>query len=112
VAELDGILDQIAARLEANEDVSELNAHWHFVVARSTHNPLLLMLAAAVVDLMRQADATGLVIHEGREQVLAAHRALVAAIRARDAERARTLMAQHIHDAADAVARSAEIEPG
>jgi DNA-binding GntR family transcriptional regulator len=65
-----------------------------------------------VVDLMRQADATGLVIHEGREQVLAAHRALVAAIRARDAERARTLMAQHIHDAADAVARSAEIEPG
>ncbi|HEY7061069.1 MAG TPA: FadR/GntR family transcriptional regulator [Chloroflexota bacterium] len=111
VADLEALLDQIAARLQADEDVSELNARWHFVVARSTHNPLLLMLAAAVVDLMRQADATGLVIREGRERVLAAHRALVQAIRERDGERARTLMAQHIHDAADAVMHEAEAAP-
>jgi GntR family transcriptional regulator, transcriptional repressor for pyruvate dehydrogenase complex len=112
VAELEAILDQVATRLQTDEDVSELNARLHFAVARSTHNPLLLMLAAAVVDLMRQVDATGLVIREGREQVLAAHRALVLAIRDHDSGRAHALMAQHIHDAEDAVVHSAAIEPG
>jgi GntR family transcriptional regulator, transcriptional repressor for pyruvate dehydrogenase complex len=112
LAELEAILDEVASRLQADLDVSELNARLHFVVARSTHNPLLLMLAAAVVDLMRQVDATGLVIREGRERVLTAHRALVQAIRERDSGRAQALMAQHIHDAEDAIAHATPVEPG
>jgi GntR family transcriptional repressor for pyruvate dehydrogenase complex len=112
LAELEAILNEVASRLQADADVSELNARLHFVVARSTHNPLLLMLAAAVVDLMRQVNATGLVIREGREQVLAAHRALVQAIRDHDSGRAHALMARHIHDAEDAIAHAKPVGPG
>ena len=98
IVEMQFLLDQIEARLQEGHDVSELSQRLHFAIARATHNALIVMHAAAMLDLRRQLPATGVADRAGRRRVLEQHRQIVAAIAAHDAPRARDLMEQHIRD--------------
>lgn len=104
IMELRFILDQIESRLRQGEDVSALNAQFHFVIARSSHNSLLTMLTASLIDLVQQISATGRKVRNHRPLALAQHRDLVEAIAVRDHVRARTIMEGHLHDMGEEVA--------
>jgi GntR family transcriptional regulator, transcriptional repressor for pyruvate dehydrogenase complex len=101
------ILDQIESRLRQGEDVSALNAQFHFVIARSTHNSLLAMLTASLLDLVRQISVSGLKVRDQRLHALGQHRDLIGAIAAHQPARAREIMGGHLHDMGEEVAHSA-----
>jgi GntR family transcriptional repressor for pyruvate dehydrogenase complex len=91
------VIEQLEARLQAGEEVAELNTHLHFLIACATHNALLLMLMTSLLDLVRRVTPQG---REIRAHTFVQHRALVEAINAGDSARARLLMDQHIREMA------------
>lgn len=89
------ILRGIAERLElsADHDVNiflEENANWHDALAAASHNELLSALATSVGGLMLDASRLeNFATEEVRQRVTRAHRRILDAIEAGDAERAR-----------------------
>jgi DNA-binding FadR family transcriptional regulator len=106
-------LEAICARSEESlaggeHDVSS-STEFHTRLARCTHNAALALLAEsfqaplqASLEQARRADP------EMGRRGLDEHRALVDAIRARDAERARTIMAEHLRRTARRVGASTQ----
>jgi DNA-binding FadR family transcriptional regulator len=88
-------LRAISARLDnsANSDVVvflEENANWHDALAAASHNPLLGTLATSVGVLMFEAShLANFATAEVRQRVCQAHRRILEAIDAGDAELAR-----------------------
>lgn len=107
LADLRFLLDQAEARLRVGEDVAGLNGHFHFAVARSTHNSLMLMLTASLLDLNREATESGIKVYEQRGRSLEQHRELTDAITARNERAAREIMERHLADMAAEVMQRA-----
>jgi DNA-binding FadR family transcriptional regulator len=94
---------RISARLEAAiDDVSRLaeeNALWHIAVAKAGHNPLLTAFMKSISNAISHPagveDDTSL-SREGRASLIRAHRRVVEAIAARDADAAERRMLRHL----------------
>lgn len=92
----------ISARLEgAIDDVPRLaeeNALWHIAIAKAGHNPLLTAfmksIAAAISHPGGERDAQ--LSRDGRAALVKAHRRVVEAIVARDADAAERRMLRHL----------------
>jgi len=88
-------LHSISVRLEeaARNDVPrflEENANWHSAIAVACHNDLLRAFSGSISDLMLEASRIeNFASDEVRELVIKAHRRILQAIEARDAETAR-----------------------
>ncbi len=78
--------------------------HWdsalHQAIAEATHNRLIIGLYTAITRARDQADWGALkrksLTHERREAYRREHRQIVAALRARDAEKAETALMGHL----------------
>ena len=85
------------------EGLRQAEIAFHAILARRCGNPLMAFSARFVVDLMSEMTITRNIIDPGGDRFhagnVAAHRALVAAFRAGDAERAERLMARHVEEA-------------
>ncbi len=92
----------ISARLEAAIDdlprLAEENARWHIAVAQAGHNPLLtaFMKSIAAAISHPSGDAHPELPREGRAALIKAHRRVVEAIQARDADAAERRMLRHL----------------
>jgi GntR family transcriptional repressor for pyruvate dehydrogenase complex len=97
VAALEEICDRADAALAAGAYDASLSAEFHLQLARCTHNGALVLLAETfqgpLVTSLRQARRAD--PEMGRLGALE-HRALVDAIRLRDADAARAIMAAHL----------------
>lgn len=95
--ELDGICDRAAATLRAGAYDVKLSAEFHTRLARATHNNAVALFAESfqgpLLASLRQAQR---VAPEMGKAGLREHRAVVDAVRVRDAEAAQRIMAEHL----------------
>lgn len=95
--ELEAICDRADAALAAGSYEPSLSAEFHTRLARCTHNDAIALLAESFRGPLAQSlhEAQRIDPETGLTGALE-HRALVGALRARDAEAARTIMAEHL----------------
>lgn len=93
------IANAAAATEAAGEDNAAFiaaNDRWHWAVAQSSHNPLLIAMVEAIGDLLHRSNVVGFVSAPVREAVIRAHARIEDAIRAGDPEAAARRMARHV----------------
>lgn len=97
IASLFALCDAAASAAPNSEEALELSAAFHVRMAESTHNGAIAMLVASLREpmLMSLRKAREVAPASGT-QGIAEHRAIVEAIRDRDADRARRVMSEHL----------------
>jgi DNA-binding FadR family transcriptional regulator len=96
-------LKQVLAEMESVKDVPEAFAagdtDFHRMLARTTYNPLLIILLDSIRDLMQEVRLM-VTRHPGlREQVMPDHHKILERVAARDPEGARQAMKIHLEHA-------------
>jgi GntR family transcriptional repressor for pyruvate dehydrogenase complex len=100
--QLEAILSAMEATTNAGR-TAELDAEFHYGVARATHNPLLVEVVEFSTTWLVATRQSGLQGRHRRALSRASHRALLRAIVAHDPEAAFAAMAQHIREVAEFV---------
>lgn len=102
---MEQILDGMRQNLELLQPSEDLDANFHLVVARATHNVVWLHLMQNIFDAMKEFQRgvwrAIYLTSEDQHQLFLHHQAVYQAINNRDAERARTLMLEHLGFAED-----------
>jgi GntR family transcriptional repressor for pyruvate dehydrogenase complex len=99
LAELRGILRQMAAAEGATTAFVVLDDGYHSALAKATHNPLLVLLCDSIGAIMHEVR---LQVHEHTELAQTAlpdHLQILAAIEAHEAEHAAAAMQKHLDNA-------------
>ncbi len=81
------------------EDRIEADLRFHRVLAEATGNPVFVLLLETLAGLLRESRRKTLA-YSGVESALQWHRAVFQAVRARDPNKAREAMQQHLRSAA------------
>jgi GntR family transcriptional repressor for pyruvate dehydrogenase complex len=82
--------------LDSADDYIAADIRYHLAIAAATRNPLLLHLMEAIRGRLTEMFGTVYRYPGGPEQSVAQHREIGAAIEARDSERARRLITEHV----------------
>jgi GntR family transcriptional regulator, transcriptional repressor for pyruvate dehydrogenase complex len=82
--------------VRSGREASARHTRFHFLLARASQSHLLAILISAILDLMTTFDASHPTTVAASAQVAIDHRNLLDALSARDPERARGLMQQHL----------------
>lgn len=98
IEQLRSICDRMAAILEENEAASQVDMEFHSALARATHNELHLVMLDAISDSLMEIRRSTFHAHGRAGIALAAHRAILERIAARDASGARASMRTHLDD--------------
>lgn len=89
-------LVEAMASPESREHYAELDRAFHQAIAQYTHNPLLAMLNEQIANLIAPSRSTALQTEERRQTSTAAHRRILAAIAAGDADGASREATAHL----------------
>ena len=81
----------------AGEGIVDEDSGFHVAIARATRNRMLIDLVGALTDALRQSRELSFRPPEAPRAAIADHRAILAAIRAGDAEAARRAMGAHLN---------------
>ena len=84
------------------DELVRLDVELHERIARAAHNPLLERLLATIAALAQESRGYTVHLPEVAQRTAGEHRSIVDAICARDPERARVAMGNHIHRIRDA----------
>lgn len=97
---LQQVLDAMQAAVGEKQPAEDLDANFHILIAKATHNVVWLHLMQSIFEAMKefQQGVWRAVYMTGEDQLtlFAHHAAVFAAIRDRDPERARTAMLEHL----------------
>lgn len=109
-------MEEIHARFERHRDdvpvYKAVNLEWHLAVARAGRNePLVALMEAIAQPILDAAGYREVTTDALRRDAVAAHRHIMAAIRARDGEGAFHHMAQHVGAYSEIARRALDI-PG
>jgi GntR family transcriptional repressor for pyruvate dehydrogenase complex len=99
-------LQRITAELESEADperAADLDAQFHHAIALATRNHVLVKLVETSMEVLNQTRRRNLQTPERRRLSRDAHRAILAAIEAGDAETAERAMTDHIRGVASLV---------
>ena len=112
LAELDAILEQQRRKVEAGFIALEEDTAFHNGIAEAARNTVMLRALDTLVDLLRQSRERSLQQHDRPAYSLAGHRRILAALRRRDPDGARTEMLRHLHDIEERVFDSTAEDEG
>lgn len=103
IASLSELLGEMARLIELNDEASreKLVANdvgFHAALAQATQNPLFVVLLNSVSDIMMEVRRLGLRVEDSRAGALEHHRAIFAAVEARDESGAREAMGAHLSE--------------
>lgn len=102
---MEKIIDGMRQNLETLQPSEDLDANFHIVVARATHNVVWLHLMQNIFDAMKEFQRgvwrAVYLTEEDQKQLFKHHQSVYQAINNRDAEGARTLMLEHLGFAED-----------
>jgi len=99
IAELTDILDKMEAVLDIPEAFVTVDADFHHGLAKTTHNPLLIILLDSIRDLMQEVRLLATRHPDLRQNVMPDHRKILAHLAANDPEGARQAMEEHLEHA-------------
>lgn len=98
---LEDILDGMERNLDSLKSSEELDANFHIVMARATHNFVWLHLMQMLLDAMKEFQQSVwravYLTSEDHNQLFKHHSRIVEAIRSRDPEAAREAMLDHLN---------------
>lgn len=111
LADLEAAYERIAGTLDDSvRDFHSIDFSFHMAVASCSKNRFMKEMLSAVEDLLVLLNVSAPVSRETRQQSIASSRELVDAIRAKDAEAARTIMYRHIADTGENIRRQHNCE--
>jgi len=97
---MEQIVDGMRQNLETLQPSEDLDANFHVVIARATHNVVWLHLMQNIFDAMKEFQRgvwrAVYLTEEDQKQLFSHHQGVYQAINNRDAERARILMLEHL----------------
>lgn len=100
IRKMEGIIEGMARNLDGMQPSEDLDANFHIVVARATHNIVWLHLMQTIFDAMkvfqRGVWRAVYLTEEDHRILYTHHKAVFEAIRDRDPERARDAMLAHL----------------
>jgi GntR family transcriptional repressor for pyruvate dehydrogenase complex len=96
IADLEELADKATAALQRPAQYSELDFKLHTRIVEATGNPIYLSLYASIADLLRESRRRTVQIPAARRRAHTDHLAIVAALRARDADGAALAMHHHL----------------
>ncbi|HTG81113.1 MAG TPA: FadR/GntR family transcriptional regulator [Geobacteraceae bacterium] len=97
---LEGIVSEMERNLEGFKPSQDLDAHFHIVIAQSTHNIVWLHLMQSIFDAMKEFQQSVwravYLTDEDHRTLFSHHREVYEAIRSKNPERARDTMLKHL----------------
>jgi len=99
IAELTEILDKMEAVLDIPEAFVTIDADFHRGLARTTRNPLLIILLDSIRDLMQEVRLLVTRHPDLRQKVIPDHRKILKRVAANDPKGARHAMEEHLKHA-------------
>jgi GntR family transcriptional repressor for pyruvate dehydrogenase complex len=99
IAELKAVLADMESVTDIPESFAAKDADYHRGLARTTHNPLLIILLDSIRDLMQEVRLLVTRHPDLREKVMPDHRKILERVAARDPEGARHAMEEHLKHA-------------
>jgi GntR family transcriptional repressor for pyruvate dehydrogenase complex len=97
---MEQIIDGMRQNLETLRPSEDLDANFHIIVARATHNVVWMHLMQNIFDAMKEFQRgvwrAVYLTEEDQKQLFLHHQGVYQAINNRDAERARILMLEHL----------------
>lgn len=97
---MEEIIDSMRQNLETLQPSEDLDANFHVVVARATHNVVWLHLMQNIFDAMKEFQRgvwrAVYLTEEDQKELFSHHQGVYQAIKNRDAEQARILMLEHL----------------
>lgn len=97
LAELRDILAAQAAKVKAGQSYAEEDTRFHERIGQAARNELLVTMLAVIWDVLRASREQWLQTNTRAHASVDAHRRILEALEAHDAEAARTAAAHHIH---------------
>jgi DNA-binding GntR family transcriptional regulator len=101
LARLEDLYDAMAEAWERGDDaeLARLNGDFHRAIASASNNSYAEGMLDDIRDVFERFRATALAAPRRREEAHAEHGELIAALKARDGERAKKLAIEHVHRA-------------
>ncbi len=103
LAAIELCLERMEQAVQRGEGTVEHDSAFHTAIARATGNQTLVQLVHAIADAISASRELSLQSTSAVQSALAAHREIVAALRARDPDRARAATARHLDAVEDSV---------
>jgi GntR family transcriptional repressor for pyruvate dehydrogenase complex len=103
ILEMEEILQRQEAKLALGESAMEEDAEFHYNVALASGNSVVLKVLDLLMDLLRDTRQRSLQVPGRQQKSLAGHRRILAAIKRRDGEAAKSAMRRHIEDVEEIV---------
>jgi GntR family transcriptional repressor for pyruvate dehydrogenase complex len=99
IAELNTVLAEMESVTDIPESFAAKDADFHRGLAKTTHNPLLIILLDSIRDLMQEVRLLVTRHPDLRKKVMPDHREILKRVAARDLEGARQAMEEHLEHA-------------
>jgi len=96
IDEVERWLTAMEQGLARGERVVEYDSAFHVAIARAAGNPVLVQVVGALTDALRESRELSFQPADGAEAAIQGHRAILSALRAGDAPRARQAMRAHL----------------
>jgi GntR family transcriptional regulator, transcriptional repressor for pyruvate dehydrogenase complex len=106
LAALTAALGQAETALGSDVALHAANVEFHRAIGRSSGNAVLAQVICSLMDIYGQEQRAILNLYGDRVRDYHAHRAILAAMRARQPLRARRLMSEHLRDVRTVVTRA------
>ena len=111
LAQLQRILDAQLKKLKTGRSAIVEDTAFHEVLARATRNRVVVSIMATLNDLLVESRKLALKQKGRPARSVLGHRAVIAALRRRDADAAASAMRQHIDQIADLLAHAPTASP-
>ena len=106
VSELEHLLESQRECIAAGRSYVEEDTAFHYTLARAADNHILLRLHNIILDLLRESRQSYLHVPDRPRMSLRGHEAILAAVRAKDAEGAHRASLAHISEVRDGILRA------
>ena len=108
VAELETLLERQRECIAEGRPFVDEDTAFHYTLARAADNHILLRLHIVILDLLRESRQSYLHVPDRPQTSLRGHEAILAAVRAQDAEAAYGASLAHITEVRDKILRALE----
>ena len=97
ISRLETILSRQEQEIIGNRFIADTDEVFHSALAESTHNHALMKIGTMLIQIIAPSRKKKLQTPQRARLSLVSHQAIVAAVRSRDAQRARSQMEEHLH---------------
>jgi GntR family transcriptional repressor for pyruvate dehydrogenase complex len=108
VAELERLLERQRECIAAGRSFVEEDTTFHYTLAKAADNHILLRLHNVILDVLRESRQSYLHVPNRPQMSLRGHEAMLAAVKARDADAAYRASLAHISEVRDGILRALE----